>query len=404
MAIDSFQGKPLASGHFSKVNMFSASKNVFTLLCSIITLILILHLFFIFIVEKPTSTSILEKELEILDLPYVVACVEPGLNDVTLSNHGYHISTYYRGAFQPDSSYFVGWNGGENEKISSQEILEEALLLPNSEELIESAVYTKNHVDFEKAIITFKTLALPGPSRCIFISPPLISTNPHRLAVQFNSSAFDYYNITSSRLNIYLMDKANSPQWYPDVMQMAGDPIVVEFDKSLHIYETRISKSEHIEADPLFDCAVYTKQNSYQNCIQDEIEKIFLMELGCQPLYLSTNENDQCNKKFNVSKHRSKEIFSLFWGLTYKGMKLRCKPTCTKIKYTTKYLGGYPYSFRRLDIIFDENVDIVRSRFSIDVYTLLTKSGGFIGVGRSLLWILVSLLGAVEVIKVMFLL
>ena len=40
MAIDSFQGKPLASGHFSKVNMFSASKNVFTLLCSIITLIL----------------------------------------------------------------------------------------------------------------------------------------------------------------------------------------------------------------------------------------------------------------------------------------------------------------------------------------------------------------------------
>ena len=99
------------------------------------------------------------------------------------------------------------------------------------------------------------------------------------------------------------MDKANSPQWYPDVMQMAGDPIVVEFDKSLHIYETRISKSEHIEADPLFDCAAYTKQHSYQNCIQDEIEKIFLMELGCQPLYLSTNENDQCNKKFNVSKN-----------------------------------------------------------------------------------------------------
>ena len=62
----------------------------------------------------------------------------------------------YRGAFQPDSSHFVGWNGGENEKISSQEILDKALLLPNSGELIESAGYTKNHVDFEKAIITFK--------------------------------------------------------------------------------------------------------------------------------------------------------------------------------------------------------------------------------------------------------
>ena len=79
--------------------MFSAFKNVFTLLCSTITLILILHLFLTFIVEKPTSTSILEKELEVFDLPDVVACVEPGLNDVTLSNHGYHVSTYLQRGF-----------------------------------------------------------------------------------------------------------------------------------------------------------------------------------------------------------------------------------------------------------------------------------------------------------------
>ena len=39
------------------------------------------------------------------------------------------------------------------------------------------------------------------------------------------------------------------------------------------------------------------------------------------------------------------------------------------------------------------------ARFSIDGPTFLTKSGGFIGVGRTLLWILASLLGAPQVTK-----
>ena len=44
-------------------------------------------------------------------------------------------------------------------------------------------------------------------------------------------------------------------------------------------------------------------------------------------------------------------------------------------------------------------MDITRSRFSIDGPTFLTKLGGLIGVGRTLLWILVSLLGTAQVVK-----
>ena len=47
--------------------------------------------------------------------------------------------------------------------------------------------------------------------------------------------------------------------------------------------------------------------------------------------------------------------------------------------------------------MFDQKVDVARSRFSINGLTLLTRLGGLIGVGRTLLWILVSLLGAVQV-------
>ena len=82
----------------------------------------------------------------------------------------------------------------------------------------------------------------------------------------------------------------------------------------------------------------------------------------------------------------------------FKDVKFKCKTPRTKIKYTTRSLT-LPYSSKALDIKFDKTVDITRARFSIDGPTFLTKSGGFIGVGRTLLWVLASLLGTAQVTK-----
>ena len=147
---------------------------------------------------------------------------------------------------------------------------------------------------------------------------------------------------------------------------------------------------------------MYTKPNSFDNCIKRELKKLFTKELGCQPPYLSENFNNKCNKMFNVSVNRSEEIFSLFLNLFFKDVKFKCKTPCTKIKYTTRSLT-LPYSSKALDIKFDKTVDITRARFSIDGPAFLTKSGGFIGVGRTLLWILASLLGAAQMTKTTFL-
>ena len=163
------------------------------------------------------------------------------------------------------------------------------------------------------------------------------------------------------------------------------------------MFQTRISKSVHVDDDPLFDCDVYTEENSYDKCIRQDIKALFAKELGCQPPYLSENKDDMCNKKFNVSESRSIEIFSLFWHLLFKDMKYTCKSPCTKTTYTTRDRGADPYPFKTLDITFDQTVDLTHSKFSIDSYTFLTKLGGFIGIGRSALWLFVSLLGIVQV-------
>ena len=143
--------------------MLPTLKNVFTVLSLAITSLLIYQLLVTFLAEKPTTTAKMEKKLEKSDLPQVVVCMEPGFNSLTLEKLGYHVSIYYRGALQPNSSLFVGWNGNSPENKSSHEILEEALLLPKDEGLVLEASYTEDFKDNEKAVVTFRTL---GKTRC----------------------------------------------------------------------------------------------------------------------------------------------------------------------------------------------------------------------------------------------
>ena len=192
--------------------MYSTLKYIFTFLCSAVTLLLISQLFFTFVAERPTITSKVEKDLEKSDLPDVVLCMDPGLNNVTLNQHGYHVTTYYRGAQQVNSNRFIGWNGELNEKMSSFQILEEALILPNDEALLKFAGYRESQKNYEKAVVTFKTLDMFWYGRCMFISPTLSLTNPNRLEVHFNSSLFTQYGLYPFKFKIYLLDRANSAQ------------------------------------------------------------------------------------------------------------------------------------------------------------------------------------------------
>ena len=145
---------------------------------------------------------------------------------------------------------FVGWNGGTHENKSSDRILEEALLLPKSEEIFSFAGYTEDHIKFEKAEVTFRTLG-NSIGRCMFFSPPVIQAELHRLFVLFNNSYLDRRNLSTFEMKIFLMDST---------------------------HQTRISKSGHVEGDPLFDCAIYTKSNSFDKCVQKELKELFTFE------------------------------------------------------------------------------------------------------------------------------
>ena len=81
---------------------------LFTLICTILTLLLICQELFTFAVVKPTTTSQEEKELETNDLPDVVFCLDPAFDSVNLTRFGYRRDSYFRGSQSWMDGDFVG--------------------------------------------------------------------------------------------------------------------------------------------------------------------------------------------------------------------------------------------------------------------------------------------------------
>ena len=196
------------------------------------------------------------------------------------------------------------------------------------------------------------------------------------------------------------MDNRNSPKFNPDDMEMVGNQIEIELGHSvISLFRTRISRFEHVTGDPRFDCTVYTRDNSYEDCIRRDLKETFQNIIECQPPPFAYDLNNTCDQKLNLSHGKLVDIDSMFRHLYWKDFRSHCKTPCSKSKYTTRLssTNKIPFPKTIINIIFDQKLDVARSRFSINGNTFLMKLGGLIGVGRTLLWILVSLLGAVQV-------
>ena len=105
-----------------QVNMISIIKNIFKAVCLAISVVLIVQLLYVFVEEKPTTTTNLDEQLEITDLPEVVVCMNPGFN---LAKYGYNNDRDYWTGYSQPANQFVGWNGNDGYlNKSSRDILE----------------------------------------------------------------------------------------------------------------------------------------------------------------------------------------------------------------------------------------------------------------------------------------
>ena len=102
-------------------------------------------------------------------------------------------------------------------------------------------------------------------------------------------------------------------------------------------------------------------------------------------------------KNFRNVYWHGKQHSALAQLLYYQDVRFDCKIPCTRNKYSTRLLHNEPISGKKLRIVFAKTVNVDRSVYSIDSQTFLTRLGGSVSTGRTLLWILLTLLGAFQV-------
>ena len=138
-----------------------------------------------------------------------------------------------------------------------------------------------------------------------------------------------------------------------------------------------MTRSHHVQGDPLFECTEYTLNNSYNDCLQNELLGSFHQVLGCQPPLLAKDQNSMCNERFNLSRVNYKEVIKLFLQVYHQDLKSECKTPCKTNKYTTRHLHTVPQSDTTIiAIVFDRTLDLTRSSFSISGQTFLARLGG----------------------------
>ena len=196
------------------------------------------------------------------------------------------------------------------------------------------------------------------------------------------------------------MDKTNSFRLYPDDKEMIGDPVTIHQiadNRRFFSYKTHISRSQNIEGDPSLQCTDYSTSGSYYDCIQSELKQTFNKTIGCLHPPVFPEPSMMCNRKFNFSD-KGDETKLMLLSLYSHDYKFNCKTPCQTNKYFTNLLNHErKRDWTGLGIIFDNNVEVVHTKFSTDAETLLTGFGGAVSSGRTLLWVLVSLLGASQV-------
>ena len=129
-------------------------------------------------------------------------------------------------------------------------------------------------------------------------------TSQNVFYLQFKDSSLITSNITTIRL--FFMDKTSSPRLYPDDTEMVGDPIAINLALATPrflTYKTHIFRSQNIESDPSLICVDYTTNNSFYDCIQNELKQFFSKTIGCLPpplhiLYLSQRSQPACSLTF----------------------------------------------------------------------------------------------------------
>ena len=123
-------------------------------------------------------------------------------------------------------------------------------------------------------------------------------------------------------------------------------------------------------------------------------------KLTASPHFWPKIKSESATKSSTFQLKKTWKLKNCWSRSFFHGPSFKCRTPCTTNVYTTKYVQTTPPPVENLTflaLVFDKTLEVGHSAFSIDGQIFLTRLGGSVSSGQTLLLILVTVFGAVQV-------
>ena len=354
-------------------------------------LYLIIETIYIFLVVKPTYTSHEKRELSADDFPEIIMCPEPSIDLKAVKSKGYGApDAYFKGYFH--GFQYFSWAGNNLEDV--KKVSEEVSMLKSIDDCPVGSFRFKDVDGRHEAKFQLTKGLNPYHTCCKIIPPKLSHKHPIisiRISLPENSSVRSF--------KVSMADELTASFYEQHKTILMGDKIVSPDKDGAIFYKAKILEEQNLENDPNYPCVLYKTIGEYGKCVESEMLRQNFDFLNCTPPWMTLNEELWCQGKHYVDSEVSKSYFDFLSDISAsEGNYGKCSVPCQVKRYPAKEIGFKENSLRGLTIRFEKVVDITKSSWTIDERTLLSKIGGFIGISKNFLWLIILLISSISVL------
>ena len=370
-------------------------KFVFIILASY----LILDEFYKYIVIKPTYTSSTKRNMRPDDTPEIILCPDSAINISVLNSKGYDGYREYFWGMGPNNK-FIGWGGNNSEDV--EKVSEDISTLKTTDDCPQTNENQFWYVNDDKSlaydVIRFelsKSL-YPNSVCCKSILPNISRFYPPQM-IQF---AFDM----SESFKIIMEDPKAASYFILHNSLLVGGEIYSTKDKGFMNYKVQLTEDEKLEDDPAYHCIDYKVGGKYADCIESEIVKQNFEYLNCTPPWMTEKRDLWCNGK-NQKVNWMKYVKFLSEVSISESNPGKCLVPCKVKMYQVKKFGSVQEkenNLKRMQIYFSKEVKVTKSSLTLDAMTLMSKIGGYIGLSKNFMWLIILFLSTVGLLVTKF--
>ena len=209
---------------------------------------------------------------------------------------------------------------------------------------------------------------------------------------------FDFSNTSLDSYKFFIVDQFASSILDQYNSNLLDNKITTSLKtKGRRHYKIKVMENVHLEGNPKYSCKNYNTRGEYRECVESAIIRKNSKYLHCTPPWMTDNEDLWCKEKetFNSSTSALLHFDYLNSLGVVEAKPQECLSPCKVKKYKASEIGIKKWGWEGLTIWFENEVDITKSSLQMDEIAVLSKIGGYIGISKNFLWILIVILSSI---------